>query len=304
MEEIPSTPEYTQTASVYPLPAGPAARRLARELGVDLKEVRGTGPNGRITPEDVDAAASATETHTPATSTTEQSVESGEDHWGPIRRERLSDVQRAAINTVTSAASAPQATQFDDADVTNLERLCKDAEFTLTPVVLKAVGEALRNHRVLNAVLDKENDQIVYKQYMNLGVVINTRQGSLVPVVRNVDRLTIPQIAQELNTLAERARSGQLTAEDLCGGTFTVGDLGPAGGAYATLPVNPRESAVLVVGRQRWTPAVCDGKIDRRLTMPLSLSYDRRLIDEGTAGRFLCEVIDYLQSPGKLLLQS
>ncbi len=273
-----------------------------------MKKVRGTGPHGRIMPEDVNAAASATETHThtaePPVATPEPGGKSGEDRWGPTRCERLSDVQRAAINTVTSAASAPQATQFDQADVTDLERLCKNAELTLMPVVLKAVGEALRNHPVLNAALDKENEQVVYKQYVNLGVVINTRQGSLAPVVRNVDRLMIPQIAQELNTLAERARSGQLATENFCGGTFTVGDLGPAGGAYATLPVNPCESAMLVIGRQRWTPAVCDGKIDRRLIVPLSLSYDRRLIDEGTAARFLCEVIDYLQSPGRLLLKS
>jgi pyruvate dehydrogenase E2 component (dihydrolipoamide acetyltransferase) len=310
-----------------PLPAGPAARRLARELGVDLRRLTGTGQRGRITPEDVQAAASgATAAGATAAGATGglpagapglsppvvPPGEPGHDAWGPIRRERISKIRRTiAQQMVRSAGTIPHVTNFDDADVTELEHLRKgvpaghlgqNVKLTTMPFVIKAVAQALGHHPLLSASIDEENEQIIYKQYINLGVAVDTPRGLVVPALRNVDRMSIPQIARELRTLAERARAADFAVEDLRGGTFTVSNLGAVGGRYSTPIINHPEVAILLLGRSRWTPVVRDQTIESRLMMPLSLSFDHRLVDGAAASRFLNDVIDYLQSPGKLLL--
>ncbi len=299
-----------------PIPAGPAARRIARELEVDLHRVQGSGLRGQITPEDVRAAAaSPVGTRDAAASSLEPVVppgEPGQDAWGPIRREKLSQIRRTiAAHMVRSATTIPHVTNFDDADITDLENLRKgvpqgyfgaNLKLTNTPLVLKAVAMALRRHPALNASLDEANQQVVYKEYVHLGIAVDTPRGLVVPAIRNADRMTIAELVRALASVAERARLVQFAIEDLRGGTFTVSNLGAVGGSYSTPIINHPEVALLLLGRSRWMPVVRDGQIVPRLMLPLSLSYDHRLVDGATAGRFLNEVIDLLQSPGKLLL--
>lgn len=299
-----------------PIPAGPAARRIARELGVDLRRVRGTGQRGQITPEDVRAAVSAPASAATAAAPSVEAVvppgEPGQDAWGPIRREKMSQIRRTiAAHMVRSATTIPHVTNFDDADITDLENLRKgvpqgyfgaNLKLTNTPFVIKAVAMALRRHPALNASLDEANEQVLYKQYVHLGIAVDTPRGLVVPVIRNVDRMSIADVVRALASVAERARSVQFGIEDLRGGTFTISNLGAVGGSYSTPIINHPEVAILLLGRSRWMPVVRDGHIVPRLMLPLSLSYDHRLVDGAMAGRFLNEVIDYLQSPGKLVL--
>ena len=322
-EKAPSTPAAAPTAaaptapaaSAGPLPAGPAARRLAREMGVSLEQVPGTGPHGRITPEDVETAASA-----PAPAPVKEAAEAppageaGKDNWGPVRREKMSQIRRTiAAHMTKSATVIPHVTNFDDADVTDLDALRKtvpqgmlgaNVKLTTMRFVMKAVAEALRRHPLVNASLDDENGQIVYKQYVHLGVAVDTPRGLVVPVMRNVDRMSIPEIARGLLSISERARQAQFTLDELRGGTFTLSNLGAVGGSYSTPIINHPEVAVLLLGRSRLAPMVRGGRIEPRLMMPLSLSYDHRLVDGAAAARFLNDVIDGLQSPGRLLLST
>jgi len=296
------------------LPAGPQSRRVARELGVDLARVQGTGQRGRITPEDVRAAAAVAPavSRPVAVGRVVPPGELGNDNWGPVRRERMSQIRRTiAAHMAHSARTIPHVTNFDDADITELEQLRKgvpqgyfgpNLKLTTTPLILKAVALALTRHPMLNASLDEENDQILYKQYVNLGIAVDTPRGLVVPVIRNADRLTIGEMARTLAEVAEKARAARFTLEEIRGGTFTVSNLGAVGGAYSTPIINHPEVAILLVGRARWLPVIREGEVEPRFMLPLSLSYDHRLVDGATAARFLNEVIGYLQSPGRLLL--
>jgi pyruvate dehydrogenase E2 component (dihydrolipoamide acetyltransferase) len=304
--------------SAGPIPAGPAVRRVARELGIDLQKVSGSGQHGRITPEDVKAFAgkpvgvAAEELAGAPRERTVPPGEPGRDNWGTITREKMTKIRRViAAQMVKSATTIPHVTNFDDADITDLEHLRKNipqgylgpgAKLTTLPFVLRAIGLALLNHPTLNASLDDENQEIVYKQYVNLGVAVDTPRGLVVPVLRGADRLSIPQIAKELGALSQKARSAQFTLEEIRGGTFTISNMGAVGGTYSTPIINHPEVAILLVGRARWMLVSREEKIENRFMLPLSLSYDHRLVDGAAAARFLNEVIDYLQNPGKLLL--
>lgn len=303
------------TLTAEPIPAGPAARRLARELGVDLRTVVGTGRHGRITPEDVQRAAAGIPTRPTAVSVPAPVVPPGEpdrDAWGTVRREKMSKIRKTIAAQMTKSwTTVPRVTNFDDADITDLENLRKSVpqdflgagvKLTLMPFVMRAVAIALRHHPLLNASIDEEHEQIIYKEYVNLGIAVDTPRGLVVPVIRNADRLSIPELARALVQVAQKARNVDFTVDDLRGGTFTISNLGAVGGTYSTPIVNYPEVAILLVGRSRWLPVVRDGQIVPRYMMPLSLSYDHRLVDGATAARFLNEVIDWLQSPGKLLL--
>jgi pyruvate dehydrogenase E2 component (dihydrolipoamide acetyltransferase) len=305
----PQPEPVAATATVDP--AGPAVRRLARELGVDLARVRGSGPAGRIVREDVIAAvrqaSSAAPTSRPrAASGTER------DDWGPIRREQMSRMRKTiAANMVRSVSTIPHLTNFDDADVTELERLRKESaaeyaksnlKLTALAFVVKAVSLSLRQHPAINATIDPEKGEIVYKEYVSIGLAVDTPRGLVVPVLRDCDELSIPQIAQAISETAEKAKNAQYGVEDLRGGTFTISNLGAVGGAYSTPIINWPEVAILLLGRSRKMPVVHEDRIEPRLMMPLSLSYDHRLVDGAMAARFLSEVIGYLESPGRLLL--
>ncbi len=292
-------------------PAGPSVRRLARELGVDLSRVTGSGPAGRIIREDVitavrNASAAAPSARPGGTGTTER------DDWGPIRREQMSRMRKTiAANMMRSVSTIPHLTNFDDADVTELERLRKESaaeyaksnlKLTALAFVIKAVSLSLRQHPAINATIDPDKGEIVYKEYVTVGLAVDTPRGLVVPVLRDCDQLSIPQIAQAVTDTAEKAKNSQYTLEDLRGGTFTISNLGAVGGAYSTPIINWPEVAILLLGRSRKMPVVHEDRIEPRLMMPLSLSYDHRLVDGAMAARFLNEVIGYLQSPGRLLL--
>ena len=304
-------PADAATAAVDP--AGPAVRRLARELGVDLGRVRGSGPAGRIVREDVITAvrqAGGQGTATRSRATDSDSTE--RDDWGPVRREQLSRMRKTiATNMVRSVSTIPHLTNFDDADVTELEHLRKastqeyaksNVKLTALGFVIKAVSLSLRQHPVVNASIDMEKGELVYKDYVNIGLAVDTPRGLVVPVLRNCDTMSIPQIAQAVADTAEKAKNAQYGIEDLRGGTFTISNLGAIGGTYSTPIINWPEVAILLVGRSRKMPVVRDDRIESRLMMPLSLSYDHRVIDGAAAARFLKEIIGYLESPGRLLL--
>ena len=299
-------------------PAGPATRRLARELGVDLTRVSGTGPGGRITEEDVKSAvrhSTGGGTRSPALAVPTASLPEGtddRDNWGPIRRQPMTKIRHTiAVNMARSASTIPHVTNFDDADVTELERIRKSGmadyvdssvKLTMMAFVMKAVAQSLRLHPMLNASVDMENQEIIYKQYVNLGVAVDTDRGLVVPVIREVDQMSIPRIAAALVEVAEKARGGQLTLDSMRGSTFTISNLGAIGGTYSTPIINHPDVAILLVGRSRKMPIVVDDKMEVRLMMPLSLSYDHRLVDGAAAARFLNEVMNYLKVPGRLLL--
>lgn len=307
---VEEPPAVAAVATVEP--AGPAVRRLARELGVDLARVRGSGPAGRIVRDDVIAAVRQAAGAGPAIRSRPESTATERDDWGPIRREQLSRMRKTiAANMVRSVSTIPHLTNFDDADVTELEHLRKasaaeyakaNLKLTALAFVIKAVSLSLRQHPTVNASIDLEKGEVVYKDYVNVGLAVDTPRGLVVPVLRDCDQLSIPQIAQAIADTAEKAKNAQYGIEDLRGGTFTISNLGAVGGQYSTPIINWPESAILLLGRSRKMPVVHEDRIEPRLMMPLSLSYDHRLIDGAMAARFLNEVIGYLESPGRLLL--
>lgn len=315
------------------IPAGPAIRRFAREVGVDLNGVQGTGEGGRITREDVLAvvrhanqslqsrAASPAPVESAAPSKS-SSAKSGSDNkpgvaanddYGPIRIDRMTKIRKTiAAQMDKSWSTVPRVVNFDDADVTELEafrQTSKDdyasrgIKLTTMPFLIKAIATGLKHHPALNAVIDSENEQIIYKDYVNIGIAIDTERGLVVPVLKNADRMSIPDIAYALSDMSSRVRNNDFAVSDLKGGTFTISNLGAIGGTYSTPIVNVPEVAILLVGRSRKLPMVMDDdSIKPRLMMPLSLAYDHRLVDGATAARFLNDVIAYLEAPSRLLL--
>ena len=320
------SPAATQTerpkprSSAKTVPAGPAIRRFAREVGVDLALVTGTGRGGRITREDVlEVVRRASKLARRGMAQDSSALPSrtlpgspSRDSWGDVSLEGLTKMrQTIATKMHESWSTVPRVTNVDDADVTELERIRQTSKadyaaagikLTSMPFVIKAVAMALRNHPLINASLDLANNQIVYKHYISIGIAVDTERGLVVPALRNADHLSIADVAKELAALAEKARNKAFTVDDLRGTTFTISNLGAIGGAYSTPIVNVPEVAILLVGRSRKMPVVVEDQIVVRLMMPLSLSYDHRLVDGATAARFLNDVIDYLRAPGRLLL--
>jgi pyruvate dehydrogenase E2 component (dihydrolipoamide acetyltransferase) len=297
--------------------ASPAVRRLARELGVDLARVRPTSPQGRITAEDVQAFVRqathrAAEPTVPVERTAAARGEAGTDDFGAVRREKMSRIrQTIARNMMQSYVTIPQLTNFDDADVSQLEIVRQESKadyarsgikLTALPFLIKAVASALRQHAVVNASLDVEAQEIIYKEYISIGIAVETERGLVVPVLRNVDQMAIAQIARELTTLVDRTRSGSYTLDDLRGGTFTISNLGSIGGTYSTPLINPPQVAILLAGRSRNVPVFVNDKIEPRLMLPLSLTYDHRVVDGAAAAMFLNDVKHYLEAPARLLL--
>lgn len=329
----PESPPVATASPASPVAAGPAVRRFAREVGVDLVNVRGTGEGGRITREDVLAAVRESSSSRPAASestamvTAPKAVASpiggnmaialpgtpGQDDYGPVRVERLSKIRKTIANQMhKSWTSVPRVTNFDDADVTDLETFRKSSKddyaaqgikLTTMPFLIKAVATSLRHHPTINATMDLDKEQIVYRDYVNVGIAVDTDRGLVVPNIRNADSLSVPDIAKALADVASRVRSNDFGVNELRGGTFTISNLGAIGGTYSTPIINIPEVAILLIGRTRKLPVVmADDSIQPRQMMPLSLSYDHRLVDGGTAARFLNDVIAYLEAPSRLLL--
>jgi pyruvate/2-oxoglutarate dehydrogenase complex dihydrolipoamide acyltransferase (E2) component len=299
------------------IPAGPAVRRFAREVGVDLRNVTGTGEGGRITRDDVlrvvrEHSQGSVATVTSGQKTSKKPSTGVSDQWGPVHIEKMTKIRKMIAQQMhKSWTSVPRVTNFDDADVTELEKLRisskddyakKGIKLTSLPFVIKAVAMALRDHPAINASIDMEQEQIIYKQYVSIGIAVDSDRGLVVPSLRNADEMSIPDIARAMAQLAENVRNNAYSIADLQGSTFTISNLGAIGGTYSTPIINIPEVAILLLGRSRQMPVVQDGEIKIRLLMPLSLSYDHRLVDGATAARFLNDVIGYLKNPSRLLL--
>ena len=301
--QAPSPPERH-------LPTAPAARRLARELGVEIAQVPGSGPGGRISAGDVATYAKA---GTARGAALPASALPDFTRWGPVRRKPMSRVRRATAEHLSAGwPRVPQVTQFDAADVTDLESLrqahapaiaARGGKLTVTALLLKVCALALRRYPKFNASLDLGRNEIVHKQYCHIGVAVDTERGLLVPVVHDVDRKSISELAVELQALAERARQGRSAPEEMQGGSFSISNLGGIGGTGFTPLVNYPESAILGVARSRFEPRWDGKEFAPRLVLPLSLSYDHRLIDGAEGARFLRYVCEILESPFLLVLE-
>lgn len=315
---IPFRPETAEPArrTGHLAPASPAIRRLARELGIDINKIVGTGPEGRIDEEDVknyareiisrpQAARSGDETFAPLPDFAK---------WGQIERKAMTNVRRATAEHLAQAwHNVPQVTQFDRADVTELEDLrsrfsdpqnSSGPKITVTSIALKVVAAALDKFPQFAASIDMTVREIIYKRYCNIGIAVDTSYGLVVPVVRDVDRKSIPQIARELTELSERARDKKLSLDDMAGGVFTITNLGGIGGTGFSPIVNYPEVAILGISRLGIEPRQIDGSFHPRKILPLSLSYDHRLIDGADAVRFLRWVAEALEQPALLLFRA
>jgi pyruvate dehydrogenase E2 component (dihydrolipoamide acetyltransferase) len=302
------------------IPAAPSTRRLAREIGVDIYEVKGSGPGGRISEDDVKAhakgvlAAAASAAHAPARAGHFVPPQLPDfSKWGKIERVSMRGVRRkTAEHLAESWNTIPHVTQHDRADITELEQLrarfAPKAEqaggkMTVTAIALKVCAAALKVFPQFNATIDMEKEEIIYKQYINIGVAADTDRGLLVPVIRDVDKKNIVELAVELSQLSQKAREKKIAVADMEGGTFTITNLGGIGGTAFTPIVNHPEVAILGLSRSRTEPEWIDGKFEPRLILPLSLSYDHRLIDGADAARFLRWVAEAFEQPFLLSVQ-
>jgi pyruvate dehydrogenase E2 component (dihydrolipoamide acetyltransferase) len=302
-----------------PIPAAPSVRRLAREVGVDIYEVKGSGPGGRISEDDVKAHAKALL----AAATVANAQPPGGRlaapqlpdfaKWGKIERVSMRGVRRkTAEHLAESWITIPHVTQHDRADITELEQLrarfapkAEEAggKMTVTAIALKVCAAALKVFPQFNASIDIEKEEIIYKQYINIGVAADTDRGLLVPVIRDVDKKNIVELAVELSQISKKAREKKLTPADMEGGTFTITNLGGIGGIGFTPIVNHPEVAILGISRSRTEPEWINNKFEPRLILPLSLSYDHRLIDGADAARFLRWVAEAFEQPFLLSVQ-
>jgi pyruvate dehydrogenase E2 component (dihydrolipoamide acetyltransferase) len=299
-----------------PVPAAPHVRRLARELGIDIHNVPGSGPGGRISENDVKlhaksmlaaAGAGTASTHV------KQPALPDFSKWGKIERVSMRGVRRKTAEHMWEAWSAiPHVTQEDKADITELEHLRtkfapKAAEaggkMTVTAIALKVCASALKIFPQFNASIDMEKEEIVYKQFINIGVAVDTERGLLVPVIREVDKKNIVELAAELTGLSKRARDKKLSPADMEGGTFTITNLGGIGGTGFSPIVNYPEVSILGLSRSSMEPVWMENKFEPRMVLPLSLSYDHRLIDGADAARFLRWIAEAFEQPFLLSVQ-
>jgi len=295
-----------------PIPAAPATRRLARELGVDLNQVAGSGPGGRIVQDDIKAHVRSGQSSAPATSAIPAPELPDFSKWGEVERQPMSKIRQVIANNMSVAWSQiPHVTQFDKADVTDLEAFRQrnktvaeshGGRLTPTVLMLKAIITALKAFPQFNASLDTNTNEVIVKHYYNLGIAVDTERGLLVPVIKDVDRKDIFQLAAELTDIGERARTNKIGLDELQGGTFTVTNLGSLGVGAFTPIVNHPEVAILGLGRSVEEAAVRNGRIEPRLMMPIAMSYDHRVIDGADGARFVRKIVESLQNPEVMLL--
>jgi len=298
-------------------PASPSVRRMARELGVDIAQVAGSGPNGRISIEDVKAHTKKLVTAVAAGATVVGAAEALPDftRWGAVERQPMRAVRRKTAEHLSAAwATIPHVTQHDLADITTLEELRKKytkqvevagGNLTVTAIAVKVAAAALKVFPQFNASVDLPANEIVYKKYVNIGIAVDTDRGLLVPVIRDADIKSITQISVELSQLSEKARNRKISLDEMQGGCFSISNLGGIGGTSFTPIVNAPEVAILGISRARMEPVYNKetSQFVPRLMLPLSLSYDHRLIDGADGIRFLRWVVEALEQPFLLALQ-
>ena len=310
VEEAPLASIPTSTDG--PVPAAPSTRRLAREIGVDIAQVQGTGPGGRISIDDVKAHSKklhAARAAAPAAAAPLPDF----SHWGTVERQPMTKVREITAERLAQAwATIPQVTQFDKADITSLEKwrveYGKKAEaaggkLTPTAILIKVLGIALKVFPQFNASIDIAQREVVYKRYFHIGIAVDTPHGLLVPVVRDVEQKNIIELAVELSELAQKTRERKIGPADMQGGSMTISNVGTMGGTAFTPIVNPPEVAILGVARSQVEPTYIDGQFQPRTFLPLSLSYDHRLIDGADGARFLRWICTALEDPFIALLE-
>ena len=309
-EEAPPAP--TPISTDGPVPAAPSTRRLAREIGVDIAQVQGSGPGGRISIDDVKAHSKklhAARAAAPAAAAPLPDF----SQWGTVERQPMTKVREITAERLAQAwATIPQVTQFDKADITSLEKwrtaYGKKAEaaggkLTPTAILIKVLGIALKVFPQFNASIDIAQREVVYKSYFHIGIAVDTPHGLLVPVVRDVDQKNIIELAVELSELAQKTRERKIGPADMQGGSMTISNVGTMGGTAFTPIVNPPEVAILGVARSQVEPTYIDGQLQPRTFLPLSLSYDHRLIDGADGARFLRWICTALEDPFIALLE-
>ena len=300
--------------AVEPIPATPAVRRLAREIGVDITAVTGTGEGGRILLDDVKATAKRL-LQAPAPAGAHPAAAPLPDfaQWGPVEEQAMNAVRRATTTHLTAAwQTIPAVTQLDKADITDLERLRKryapraeaaGGKLTVTAILVKVVATALKVFPQFSASIDVARATVIYKRYCHVGIAVDTDRGLLVPVIRDADRKNIVEIAADLGEISQRARARKLSPAEMAGGSFTISNLGGIGGSHFSPIINAPEVAILGVSRAETEPMWRDGEFVPRLRLPLSLTYDHRLIDGADGIRFLRWIIEALEQPLLLALE-
>jgi pyruvate dehydrogenase E2 component (dihydrolipoamide acetyltransferase) len=318
-EAVEESAEVEEEISDENVASSPSIRKMARELGINLSKVRGSESGGRIVIGDVRAyiqrlvkAAAKTKASggTAAAATAKPApVQIDFSQWGPVSKKPVTPLRKVIARRMTESwNSVPRVTQFDDADFTKLGELrkkfaaayeAKGVKLTLTPFILKAVAETLKKHPIFNSSLDEVASEIVIKEYIHLGIAVDTDQGLMVPVIRDVDKKSLFDLAKELESLAARARDRKITADEMKGGTFTISNQGAIGGAHFTPIVNLPEVAILGLGRGAMKAVVRDGKIEARMMTPIALSYDHRVVDGGAAARFTVDLVKAFENFGE-----
>ncbi len=296
-------------ASSKEIPAAPSVRRFAREIGIDVSQVPGSGPGGRISQEDVKAYAKQINKGRAGTAglAIAHAPLADFSKWGQIERKPMNMVRKKTAEHLSSAwVTIPHVTQFDKADITELEQLRKRfskktestiGKLTITPFLLKVIASALKVFPQFNASIDMDKSEVIYKKYYHVGVAVDTDRGLLVPVIKDIDKKSILEIAKELNEMAERARHKKTTLDEMQGAGFTLTNLGGIGGTFFTPIVNAPDVAILGVSRANFEPVYQNDDFVPRFMLPLSLSYDHRLIDGADGARFLRWVCDAIQQP-------
>lgn len=320
------------------VPAAPAVRRLAREMGIDLNTVAGTGPGGRVTREDLERHAGGQAAAAPATPASMEPAAAAApaapsavtlpprpmaapaelpegiddtDKWGEIRRVPLNQIRKTIANQMAKSASTiPHVTHMDEVEISELERVRHELneatgnnpKLTLMAFLIRSLCVVLKKFPIFNACFDEQEGQILYKKYVNMGIAVDAERGLIVPVIRNADLMSTAAIAHQLRSIADRIRSNQFAIEDLRGGTFTMSNFGALGGIFATPIINHPEVAILGLGRSRILPVIEGDEIREAIMLPLSLSFDHRATDGANAARFVVEVMRYLNNPSLLLL--
>ena len=309
--EIDNQPPIMKDAA----PAAPSVRRIAREIGIDIRQVPGSGPGGRISMDDVKSFAKQLNegrTITPGIPVQQETLPDF-SKFGEIERKEMNKIRSTtAVHLSYAWASIPHVTQHDKADITELEKVRKafspnvekeGGKLTVTAILLKVITSALKVFPKFNSSIDLNKKEIIYKKYYNVGVAVDTENGLIVPVLKNADKKNIKELAVELGNLAEKARNRKVSLDDLQGACITITNLGGIGGTSFTPIVNSPEVAILGVSRGAYEPVYNNGEFKPRLMLPLSLSYDHRIIDGADAARFLRWVCEALEQPMKLLVE-
>jgi pyruvate dehydrogenase E2 component (dihydrolipoyllysine-residue acetyltransferase) len=309
--EIDEQPPIMEDAA----PAAPSVRRIAREIGIDIRQVPGTGQGGRISMEDVKAFAKKLNegrSLTPGVSNHQEALPDF-SKFGEIERKEMNKIRSTtAVHLSYAWATIPHVTQHDKADITELEKMRKafnpkvekdGGKLTVTAILLKVISSALKVFPKFNSSIDLNKKEIIYKKYYNVGVAVDTENGLIVPVIKNVDNKNIKELAIELGNVAEKARNRKVSLDDLQGGCITITNLGGIGGTLFTPIVNSPEVAILGISRGSYEPVYNNAGFIPRLMLPLSLSYDHRIIDGADAARFLRWVCEALEEPMKILIE-